>query len=31
MWLSAGRGDFSISPKNCGGAELYVVVHEYKV
>lgn len=29
-WLSAGRGDFGISPRNCAGASFYVMVHEYK-
>ena len=27
-WLSAGRGDFSISPKRCVGPTFYCVVHE---
>ena len=27
-WLSAGRGDFSISPKRCAGPTFYCVVHE---
>lgn len=29
-WLSAGRGNFGISPKGLGKAHLYVVVCEYK-
>ena len=29
MWLSAGRGDFNISPKNLHGATFYAVAIEY--
>lgn len=30
-WLSAGRGDFSVSPKNCeGGSHFHVIVHAFK-
>lgn len=29
MWMSAGRGDFAVTPTRCKGAEFYVVVHEY--
>jgi len=29
FWLSAGRGDFAISPTNCTGASLYVAVTDY--
>ena len=29
MWMTAGRGDFHVSPRNCRGANFYVVVHEY--
>eukprot|EP00903_Cladosiphon_okamuranus_P008756 g8388.t1 len=29
FWLSAGRGDFMVSPRGCGGALLYVVVTDY--
>ena len=31
MWLTAGRGNFSITPSKCPvGASFYVVVHEYQ-
>lgn len=29
MWMSVGRGDFSILPSNCKGVNFYVVVHAY--
>jgi hypothetical protein len=28
-WLSAGRGDFHVTPKNCSSATLYVCVHAH--
>eukprot|EP00904_Undaria_pinnatifida_P001438 jgi/Undpi1/11295/HiC_scaffold_30.g13593.m1 len=28
-WLSAGRGDFMVSPRGCGGATFYVVVTDF--
>lgn len=27
-WLSAGRGDFAVSPKNCSGPTFYCVAHK---
>jgi 4-amino-4-deoxychorismate lyase len=29
FWMSAGRGDFSVSPINCKGSTFYCAVHEY--
>ncbi|CAM9472246.1 unnamed protein product [Pylaiella littoralis] len=29
FWLSAGRGNFMVSPRGCGGAILYVVVTDF--
>eukprot|EP00752_Nemacystus_decipiens_P006483 g5837.t1 len=29
FWLSAGRGDFMVSPRGCGGALLYVMVTDF--
>ncbi|CAN0467598.1 unnamed protein product, partial [Ectocarpus sp. 8 AP-2014] len=29
FWLSAGRGDFMVSPRGCGEAILYVVVTDF--
>ncbi|CAM9685715.1 unnamed protein product [Phaeothamnion confervicola] len=28
-WLSAGRGDFSVTPADCTAATFYVIVHDY--
>ena len=29
MYMSAGRGDFHVSPRNCKGTNFFVVVHAY--